>query len=856
MSALEDFPCVLPSTEEVLLEVSHPKRNLEVAWGDHGGKVAMNQGGHNQRADRIALTLALVGFFVQFGQVLTFREIVAATHATELLVGSVFAFWLIWGAIGAFAGGRLVSNETSVERTCDLLTLSWALSSLLAVVQILLLRLVPWMPHRGTGQFMPLARCLSMVAVGVAPLSFLGGFQVAIVFRAMPKDWNRRLFRAAAWGAMLGGLATVSWFSAYGHSAQNALIWGAILFALVGRILQRPYSLATEKLSIALIGIMLTAALTIPLDRWSEGVRWTYNLPGYKLSKVEDTRYGRLAVLKDQSSSKISVFQNGSMAGRYEESVDDPAARDLSILIGLQHLAPARVLFIGGALSRLPQYMLRHEPQQLSVIGLDPALFPLARNAGLLPLGDSRLSSLAGDARLLVKRAPAGFWDLVVMVLPEPDNVGVNRYCTMEFFADIKRIMRPDGVICLLLPSYGVGAEHINPLLARRSASVLAAMARVFAFSRAVPIGGHLFVATNKAEQISFDPDILTSRLRARKEITPWSEVVEHGQVLRRLLDPSEVPAYFGTVFGGILSKKVSSTSDSYGQSVLARFEALLLNTPAEVNRDARPIGVLCGFNVSQRWAYTGKEGPWAGWLLGFLDSITTGNLGFPWTLVVTVLVLTIAGFIRARWASEESLAPGTILIGFATGTFGIVAMISLLFMHQNLNGYVYTELGILCAAFMGGLSLGSFVAERSKSRIASTLFCMLLLLISVCLFAPPIFQWVSSLAVRGWLIRSTTGTLAAISGMGVGTIFPLLVALNAERGRYRLGAWFYATNLAVSSAVSIISSAFLIPTLGIAKVLHLEALLLMLALACLVIGAATKELLAKQSSQTNRQPS
>jgi len=840
-----------------VLEVPSLERNQQVSLSDDFGKVTVIQGGHNQRADRLALTLALVGFFVQFGQILSFREIVAVTHGSELLVGSVFAFWLVWGAVGVFAGSRAVSNETSVERTCDLLTQSWALSSLLVVVQILFLRLMPWMPHRGAGQFMPLVRGLSMVIVGVAPLSILGGFQIAIVFRSMPRDWNSRLFRAVAWGAMLGGLVTVSWFSTYGHSAQNALIWGAILFALVGRILQRPYSLAKEKLSIALIGGMLTVGLTIPLDHWSEQVRWARNLSGYELSKVEDTRYGRLAVLKDQSSSEISVFQNSSLVGRYEESSDDPATRDLSILIGLQHSAPARVLFVGGALSRLPQYMLRHEPQQLSVIGLDPALFPLAHNAGLLPLGDSRLASIAGDARLVVKRAPSDFWDLVVMVLPEPDNVGTNRYSTMEFFADIKRILKPDGVICLLLPSYGVGADDTSPLLARRSASVLATMGRIFAFSRAVPIGGHLFVGANKAEQISFDPDTLTSRLRARKEITPWSEVVEHGQVLRRLLDPSEVPAYFRTVFGGILSKEVSSSSDSYGQTVLERFEALLRNTPAEVNRDARPIGVLYGFNVSQRLAHPEKEGLWARWLLGFLDSITTGNLGFPSMLVVTVLLLMIAGFIRARWASEQSSAPGgTILIGFATGTFGIVTMISLLFMHQNLNGYVYTELGLLCAAFMGGLSLGNFVAERSKSRIGSTLFCMLLLLIGVCLFAPSIFQRVSSLAVRGWMIRTTTGTLAAVSGMGVGTIFSLLVSLNAERGRYRLGAWFHATNLIVSSAVSILSSAFLIPTLGIAKVLRLEALLLVLALACLVIGAATKGLLAKQSSQANRQPS
>jgi len=105
-------------------------------------------------------------------------------------------------------------------------------------------------------------------------------------------------------------------------------------------------------------------------------------------------------------------------------------------------------------------------------------------------------------------------------------------------------------------------------------------------------------------------------------------------------------------------------------------------------------------------------------------------------------------------------------------------------------------------------------------------------------------------------MIRTTTGTLAAVSGMGVGTVFSLLASLNAERGRYRLGAWFHATNLIVSSAVSILSSAFLIPTLGIAKVLRLEALLLMLALACLLISAATRGLLAKQSSQAYRHPS
>ncbi len=813
--------------------------------------MAMNQGGHDQRAGRITLTIALVGFFAQFGQILTFREIMAATHGSELLVGGVFAFWLLWGAVGAVAGGRWVSRETPIERTCDLLTLTWALSGSLVVVQILLLRLVAWMPHGVAGQFMPLARSLWMVAIGVAPLSLLSGFQVAIALQSIPEDHNHRLYRAAAWGAMLGGLATAFWFSAHGYSIQNALICGAILFALVGRILQRQYPLNLEKLFIALIGIMLTAGLIVPLDQWSENIRWTHNLPGHKLSKVEDTRYGRLAVLKDRSSSKISVFQNDSMVGCYEESSEDPAARDLSTLIGLQHPVPARVLFIGGALSRLPQYMLRHEPQQLGVIGLDPALFALARDAGLLPLGDSRLGSIAGDARLLVKRAPAAFWDLVVVVLPETDNVGANRYCTMEFFADIQRILRPDGVVCLLLPSYGAAAEYTSPLLARRSASVLAAMGRVFAFSRAVPIGGHLFVATNKPEQISFDPDILASRLHTRKELTPWSEVIEHGQVLRRLLEPSEVSAYFGTVLGGVLAKEVSFTADSYGQPVLERFEALLRNTPAEVNRDAQPVSVLYGFSLSKSVAQPNPEDAGGAWVLGLLDSIATGQPGFPSALAVGVLMplLAVAGFMRARWGSEKpSALNSTSLVAFATATFGMVAMVSLLFVHQNLNGYVYAELGILSAAFMGGLSLGNFVAERSKRRIVSMLLLMLLLMVGVCFLSPLLLQRVSSLGVRASLVYATTSTLTSISGLGVGAIFPLLVSLNKERGRYRSGAWVYATDLLGPSAAAIVTSAFLIPAMGVAKVLHLEALLLAVAAACLLAGEILRRISLTES--------
>ncbi|HBZ56750.1 MAG TPA: hypothetical protein DEO88_15210, partial [Syntrophobacteraceae bacterium] len=290
----------------------------------------------------------------------------------------------------------------------------------------------------------------------------------------------------------------------------------------------------------------------------------------------------------------------------------------------------------------------------------------------------------------------------------------------------------------------------------------------------------------------------------------------------------------------------------SYRQPLLERFQELLRNTPAEVNRDPQPISVLYGFCLSESVSHLETVGSVGRWVLKLLDAIASGRMDVTLIIAVamSILLLAVAGCKRTRWGSEKLAGLNSVtLMALATGTFGTVAMVSLLFIHQNLSGYIYVELGIPSSAFLGGLGLGLLLAERSNDRFALRLLGMTLMMVGVCLVSSHLLQWVFSFGARTWSVHVATSALSSLSGIGVGATFSFLAAINRQRGRQQPRAWIHVAEMVGASAAAVATNVFFIPVLGVAKVFYLEALLLVVAAVTLLAGEVHRH----RSSEVSR---
>ena len=83
-------------------------------------------------------------------------------------------------------------------------------------------------------------------------------------------------------------------------------------------------------------------------------------------------------------------------------------------------------------------------------VELDPLVIEVARR--LLPerLADPRIHVIHTDGRLHVKRSREQY-DVVIVDVPDPSTSQINRFYTREFFAEVRRMLVPGGVVSFSL---------------------------------------------------------------------------------------------------------------------------------------------------------------------------------------------------------------------------------------------------------------------------------------------------------------------------------------------------------------------------------------------------------------------
>jgi len=221
-------------------------------------------------------------------------------------------------------------------------------------------------------------------------------------------------------------------------------------------------------------------------------------------------------------------------------------------------------------------------------------------------------------------------------------------------------------------------------------------------------------------------------------------------------------------------------------------------------------------------------------WFFRALEGLRVMVLVVP--LVTLDLLLLLA---RRRW---PVLGRATIPLAIAvTGFGGMVADLLIIFTVQALYGYVYHIIGLLLTAFMGGLSLGSWVINARLGRMRRErawfgwvemmllAFWVLLPLVFMLLASPLIPVSLSALSVVVLL------TLNALAGLLVGVEFPLATQIVLGEGATVEGAagMLYAADLVGAFLGAIAVSIVLLPGVGmvgtcvVVAVLKLGSLLL-----------------------------
>ena len=288
---------------------------------------------------------------------------------------------------------------------------------------------------------------LAVVGAGTGPA-------ILVLSMAHPAVVKLRLAALEHTGATVGGLSAVGTLGALG----GTLLTG---FVLLGELSTREIALGAGLLVVGL-GVSVSVALrrSGPHSMVVIALPTLAVLPALAVLLASDgvcereTRY-YCARVEAAPPGKILWLDNLSHAyvnpERPQHLLLEYLGRIESIVAAFRPgSSPLTVLHIGGGGFAYPGYLAAARPgTESTVLELDPEVVEIAREElGLNTGPDLRVRT--GDARMSILDEPSGAYDLVVGDAFSSRSVPWH-LTTREFLAEVRRVLRPDGVYALNL---------------------------------------------------------------------------------------------------------------------------------------------------------------------------------------------------------------------------------------------------------------------------------------------------------------------------------------------------------------------------------------------------------------------
>jgi spermidine synthase len=524
----------------------------------------------------------------------------------------------------------------------------------------------------------PLARLLPVALLVNAPVGGVTGwlFTLAAEWMAAAVPVSR-VYLLDALGCAVGGTGATLLLSA-GWSEERVFLFAVALLGLAAAFGAPARRRAMPAVMAGLAAVLLAGGVDARWTQARDRAVWTRRGWAVETETVFATPQTRYRI--GRRAGEVLILAGESLV---ETLPSDERARATVALHLAQHPRARRALVIGPGAYALCR-ALRQMPGIEQVCWLHPDPDYPARLVRRLP---PELSPLPGleipgeDPRSFLRRRGELF-DLVILDMPDPTTLTLNRYSTVEFLSTLRQRLAPDGVLGV---RFGGAENVISEDQARLGAIWRVTLSRCFNRLALMPGEESRWFAT-VAGDVSEDGD----ELRRRWQALPGAEDFYPADALATWF-----PA-----------NRIRFQKDAY-TAVERKF-----GTAALVNSDLRPRAL--GAALARATLEAGGAG--ARWLGDIFRADAAALMRAA--LAAALAAAALRGFYR-RGAAERGGGGGvprdpaarlTVTVG-AAASMGYE--IALMYLFQSRYGTVYLHAGLLSSLSMFGLWAGNLAARR-----------------------------------------------------------------------------------------------------------------------------------------------
>jgi spermidine synthase len=413
----------------------------------------------------IRISLFALGFASVFTQIYMVREFMTVLYGNELVMAVVLSNWMVLTGLGAFIAAF-------IKRVRQKFTFLLFLQFIFALLPLLTtIKLDLWKAYSVPfGSMVGLSTIFLASLLLLAPFCLLNGFLFVAWSTFLAENDTPRIFGKSyaleSFGSMFSGILVnfiFLWFFDIWLSLQILLILNLLVFLVnVWSTLR-----GLPKMAIAAMGL---AMMILPFFSDLGGYCERALFPGQKLISSRETPYGKVDVT--MNPGQINVFENGLLLFSSGNEIFNEEAVHFGMI---QHPDPKNILLVSGGISGMLREIVKYHPQRVDYLEMNPALIKTGLAFSTV-VSDPAIRVIAADARGYLNSTDTKY-DVVLLNMPEPSTLQVNRFFTIEFFRLLADRLNPGAVVSLHLPST---ADYVSRNEDQLNSSLFATLHKVF----------------------------------------------------------------------------------------------------------------------------------------------------------------------------------------------------------------------------------------------------------------------------------------------------------------------------------------------------------------------------------------